>query len=244
MVSDILTIIWKELREILIQKPNFRGGWVGLLVFILVFGVLLPLQSGREWVESPIGIIYWAWVPFMLVTTIIADSFAGERERHTLETLLASCLSDKAILLGKIFAAISYGWGITLFSLLIGLVTVNIAFAQGELLVYPAEIGISILGTSLLLATFASNLGVLISLRASTVRSAQQTLGVIALLPMMLILVIPMLPASLNTQMVTWIMSQEPNRLAFPVMGVVLVLDLILLIVALGRFQRARLILD
>ena len=244
MVSDILTIIWKELREIIIQKPNFRGGWVGLLVFILVFGVLLPLQSGRAWVESPIGIIYWAWVPFMMVSTVIADSFAGERERHTLETLLASCLSDKAILLGKICAAITYGWGITLISLFLGLVTVNLASAHGELLMYPAEIGFSILGTSFLLAAFASNLGVLISLRASTIRSAQQTLGVIALLPMILLLVIPMLPASLNTHMVTWIMSQDPNRLAFPVMGVVLVLDLILLVAAWVRFQRAKLILD
>jgi hypothetical protein len=108
---DILSIVWKEFRELLIQKPNLRGGWFGLLVFIGVFGVMLPLQSGQAWVESPIGILYWIWVPFMMVSTMIADSFAGERERHTLETLLASRLTDTSILLGKIFAALTYGWG-------------------------------------------------------------------------------------------------------------------------------------
>lgn len=244
MVNDILTIIWKELKELFIQKPNFRGGWVGLLIFIGVFGVLLPLQIGKVWVESPIGIIYWAWVPFMMVSTVIADSFAGERERHTLETLLASCLSDKAILFGKICAAIAYGWGITLISLILSLVTLNLAFAQGDLLIYPPVIGFSILGTSFLLAALAASLGVLISLRASTIRSAQQTLGVIALLPMMLILLIPMLPSSLNMQVVSWIMTQNTSSLVLPIMTLILVLDLILLFAALGRFQRAKLILD
>jgi ABC-2 type transport system permease protein len=244
MISDVTTVIWKEFKELLIQKPNFRGGWVGLLIFVAVFGILLPLQSGRAWIESPIGIIYWAWVPFMMVSTVIADSFAGERERHTLETLLASCLSDKAILFGKICAAITYGWGITLISLLLGLVTINLVFSQGGLLMYPLDIGLSILGASFLLAALAANLGVLISLRASTIRSAQQTMGIIALLPMILILLIPMLPSSLNMRMVNWIMTQNTSSLIYPIMALILVLDLILLAAALARFQRARLILD
>ena len=72
---------------------------------IAVFGVFLPLQNGASWVTSPITMVYWAWMPLMLVTGVIADSFAGERERHTLETLLASRLPDRAILLGKVAAA-------------------------------------------------------------------------------------------------------------------------------------------
>jgi ABC-2 type transport system permease protein len=244
MITDILTIMWKEFRELLIQKPNFRGGWVGLLVFIAVFGVLMPLQSGRAWVESPVGIIYWAWVPFMMVSTVIADSFAGERERHTLETLLASRLSDRAILFGKICAAITYGWGLTLVSLLLGLVTVNLAFARGELILYPVDIGFSILGISLLLAAFSATLGILVSLRASTVRSAQQTLGVVALLPLLLIVIVPMLPASLSEQVLSRLMSRDIISLVWPLMAALLALNLALLAAALGRFQRARLILD
>ena len=71
-----------------------RGGRFSLVILVGVFGVFLPLQSGAEWVQSPATVFYWGWVPLMLVGGAVADSFAGERERHTLETLLASRLPD------------------------------------------------------------------------------------------------------------------------------------------------------
>jgi ABC-2 type transport system permease protein len=104
----------------LFQRGSLRGGWLGLVIFVAVFGILLPLQSGRGWVESPTGLAVWAWVPFLLVSSVVADSFAGERERHTLETLLASRLPDRAILFGKLATAVGYGWGFALLSLSTG----------------------------------------------------------------------------------------------------------------------------
>ncbi|UCD40705.1 MAG: hypothetical protein JSV69_08835 [Chloroflexota bacterium] len=101
MINDILSIMWKEIRELILQRSGLRGGWIGLLILIAVFGVLFPLQSGPDWLVTPTTILMWAWVPFILVNSVVADSFAGERERHTLETLLASRLSDQAILIGK-----------------------------------------------------------------------------------------------------------------------------------------------
>jgi ABC-2 type transport system permease protein len=244
MVADIFTMVWKEFRELLIQKPNLRGGWFGMLVFVGVFGVMLPIQTGRAWVESPVGLLYWIWVPFMLVSTVIADSFAGERERHTLETLLASRLSDRSILLGKITAAICYGWGFTLASLLLGLISVNIVHGQGEFLLYPPVIGFSILSSSFLMAAFASTLGVLVSLRAATVRSAQQTLGSAAFLPLLLIIVIPMLPESMTGRLLAWFMGRDIGSIMLPVVALFLALDLFLLWAAFKRFRRAVLILD
>jgi ABC-2 type transport system permease protein len=244
MMVDILSIVWKEFRELLIQKPNLRGGWFGLLVFIGVFGVMLPLQSGQAWVESPIGILYWIWVPFMMVSTMIADSFAGERERHTLETLLASRLTDTSILLGKIFAALTYGWGMTLASLLLGLVTVNLAHGQGKLLLYSPDVGLTTLATSFLMAALASTLGVLLSLRAPSVRSAQQTLGIVALLPLLLVIIIPMLPSSFTGRAAAWVMEKDLMALIVPVMTSMLALDLLLLLAAFKRFRRSLLILD
>ncbi len=47
MMVDIRTIVWKEWREIL--RGGSRGK-VGLLLFVGVFGILLPLQMGRAWV--------------------------------------------------------------------------------------------------------------------------------------------------------------------------------------------------
>ena len=51
--------------------------------------IYVPLQMGRDWVDSP-GSLFCLIVPLMLVGMTIPESFAGERERHTLATLLAS----------------------------------------------------------------------------------------------------------------------------------------------------------
>src|SRR5436190_12483504 len=129
MMADIATIMWKELKEWLFQRGSAgRGGWVGQLIFVAVFGIFLPYQNGPRWVDNPMALVFWAWVPLLMVASVTADAFAGERERHTLETLLASRLSDQAILFGKVAAAIAYGWGLSLLSLLLGDITVNIAF--------------------------------------------------------------------------------------------------------------------
>ncbi len=96
-MSDVLTVAWKEVKELFAMGGNLKGGRLGMIIMIAVFGVVLPLNTGAEWVTSPVTVAYWAWVPLMLVTGLIADSFAGERERRTLETLLASRLPDRAI---------------------------------------------------------------------------------------------------------------------------------------------------
>ena len=44
-------------------------------------------------------------VPLVVATVIAADSFAGERERRTLEALLHSATSDRELFLGKLLAA-------------------------------------------------------------------------------------------------------------------------------------------
>ena len=130
---------------------------------------------GRVWVESPLSMVLWGWLAMLPVTAIIADAFAGERERHTLETLLASPLSEQAILFGKVAAAVSYAWLLALIMLLAGLITVNVVDDNG-LLLYPVEvvIGGGILG--LLTATLSASIGVLVSLRAATVKQAAQQL--------------------------------------------------------------------
>jgi ABC-2 type transport system permease protein len=114
MIADVWTVIWKEWRELLRQRESMRGGVLRLLIFVGVFGIFLPLQVGREWINSPKLLMLWAWVPLFLVSSVVADGFAGERERHTLETLLASRLSDRAILFGKLGAALSYGFGLAM----------------------------------------------------------------------------------------------------------------------------------
>ena len=98
MIADILTVARKEWKEYVLAGTGLKGGRMGLVIMLVVFGVVLPAQNGTDWLTSPALLLAWAWVPLMLVSGVVADSFAGERERHTLETLLASRLPDQAIL--------------------------------------------------------------------------------------------------------------------------------------------------
>jgi ABC-2 type transport system permease protein len=245
MMVDVWTVMRKEWKEILFLRGSLRGGAIGLLIMLGVFGIVLPLQTGRAWVESPMVLLYWVWVPLFLVSGVIADSFAGERERHTLEALLSTRLSDRSILFGKIGSAVGYAWGVTLVCLLLGLATVNLAYGRGEWLVYPAEVGWGILVLSLLGATLVANAGVLISLRASSVRQAQQTLSI----AIMLLLFVPIfgsqaLPAAWRRRLAEALLIVDVTQAVLIAVAVLVVLDLGLLIAAMARFKRARLILS
>jgi len=84
MIADIITLVWKEWKEIFLQKSNLRGGILSLAIFIGISGIFLPLQAGREWLSSPLGLFIWLWFSVFMVLSMVTDAFAGERERHTL----------------------------------------------------------------------------------------------------------------------------------------------------------------
>jgi ABC-2 type transport system permease protein len=244
MITDILTITQKEWKELLRQRGSLRGGFLGVLVFLGVLGILMPIQFGPEWVQSASGLIIFGWLPFLLVSGVIADSFAGERERHTLETLLASRLPDQAILFGKVTAAISYGWGLTIICMLLSLITVNLVHGKGELLMYDFKLGLGALSLSFLIAFLASGLGILISLRASTVRQAQQTFSLAFMLLFLPMLALPVLPQEWQGKLLMRVVNADFSTLLPVVIITLIVLDVILLAAAMARFKRARLILD
>ena len=157
-------------------------------------------MSARNRVQSLLSMLPCVWLPFSLVGTTMVDSFAGERERHTLETLLASRLSDRAILFGKILAGILYGAGITFLCMLVSLVTVNLVDGQAGLLLFPMPIALGLVILVLLVSTLASVLGVLVSLRAASVRQALQTFTIANAVLLIPVLVISLLhPALLAT---------------------------------------------
>ncbi len=244
MISDIMTILWKELKEILYQRGRLRGGWVGLLIIVGVFGIFMPLQSGPGWIESPLPLILWSWVPFVLVGSVIADSFAGERERHTLETLLASRLSDRTILFGKILSAIVYGWSLALACALLSLVTINVAYGKGHILWYPPLTAVAIPVFSLLIAATASGLGVLISLRSASVRQAQQTFSLAYFLLFVPILVLPVLPDNIKGVLLNWLVNANFTQIGIALVLVLILVNIGLIAMAIMRFKRNQLILD
>jgi ABC-2 type transport system permease protein len=82
MFKDLSAVIWKELREFF----SAPGNWLRLIIFIALVGTIIPLSQGKLWFNSPLPVLLMVMEPVFLVLNIIADAFAGERERHTLET--------------------------------------------------------------------------------------------------------------------------------------------------------------
>lgn len=237
-MSDLLTMMWKESKDLLFQRG--WKAWILPVLLVGILGVYLPLQAGLQWLElSPIEIFVILWIPFFVITSFVGDAIAGERERHTLETLLASRISDRAILLGKVITTAGYAWGMALVSLVLGLVLVNLFHGYGSWTFYhPFDLFLEVLVLDLLCCVLGASAGVLISLRSATVKQAQQILSVGTLVLIFGgVLALQALPANL-------ISSLSPSQIVFLFIAVIAMLDAILLGMSLASFQRSRLIVS
>lgn len=242
MFTDIYTIVRKEWKELFLQRGSWKSGLLSQLVVLGVLGVFLPMQTGSRWLENPALAASWLWLPVSLTMNLVADAFAGERERHTFDTLLASRLSDRAISLGKIAAAVLYGFSMTLLALLLAAVTINLSAPNGTFQFYPLPIFAAAMAVVLLANTLMAALGVLVSLRAQTARQAYQTLS-IGLLVLFVgpLLVFQALPAALKQSLAAAMASWNSTQLLAGVILLLACIDAGLIAAALARFQRARL---
>lgn len=236
-MSDIMTMIWKEWKDSL-----FQGGWKAWVrpgIYIVIMGVVWPAQGKLAWMTlSPIQMVVILFFAFFVVINIIADSIAGERERHTLETLLASRMPDRAILLGKVAIVVLYGWGVMVIGLFLGAGVSNVTHGQGNFVFYPTDMLLFTLVLGLLVAALGASAGVLLSLRISTVRQVQQALSIgTIVLAAAVIALVQLLPKD-------FFVSFTIDQILLMVVGLVAVLDILLLTYSIARFQRAKLILS
>jgi ABC-2 type transport system permease protein len=237
-LRDIGTIMWKEWREI--QAGIRSGSGIRLLLIVGIISILIPLRLGSSWGTSPLPIFFDGfYIPFAVMITAAANAFAGERERHTLETLLASRLSDRSILLGKIAALTLYGWVGGLIGAVLQLVVVNVTTSGGPYLYSGAIAGGIVLG-SLLLSMVIVAVGNLISQRSPTVQQAQQTLTLcffaIAIVP---IVITRFLTGKQTVQFIKWLTQTDPTTLLLLGVAILVAIDVIAIGFALVRFRRS-----
>lgn len=250
MAVDVWTVMWKEWKELAGLRGGLRSSLSRVVITMAVFGLVMPLYADRGWVDTPVSLSLWAVVPPILVSMVVADSFAGERERHTLETLLASRLPDLAVLLGKVGAVVLHSWVITQLVLLVALLPTNAVYLVNGghgLLLYRPETALSGMVLSLLLAGLLTNVGVLISLRAATLKQAQQVLGLLVFVlawavPTIGLYASRLLPEELQSSLRALLARGDVTQIVLLVVAGLVVLDAGLLLMAVARFRRARLI--
>ena len=238
-MSDIRTVMWKEWKELVAQ----RGTLAMLAIYLVLFAVIMPAQQGEEWLRSPVGVAQMLFVPLFAVLAIVADSFAGERERHTLDTLLAGQLPDSAILTGKVLTGVLYGWTLTLVGLAASVVSVNLTAKHDGLLMYDRAVLLGAIGLSLGLLGLVTALGILVSLRASTVRQAQQALSLsLFALGGGAVVLAAKVPENWRRAFSHRFSGLGSGERALAATLLLLVLDAIVLAVVAARFRRPRLI--
>ncbi len=246
MKEDILTVMWKEWKAMFRVKGR-RSQTLLTMISPLLLSIWLPWEMGLDWLERSMSLMLALVVAFILVGITIPDSFAGERERHTLPTLLASRLPDRAILIGKIATSVLFAWGVTLVMLLISLITVNVTNWQGRILFFNPSVLLADLAVGGLVAVLTAGLGVVFSLRSSTVQQAQQATMSVMLIPAMVLQFAALLVLRSDAAKET--LRRTVGSLSFTQLMLVIVAVLgaiaaLLLITVVARFKRARLILS
>lgn len=242
-MSDLAAVMWKEWRTIIAGRARRQVLLVGgMLAF---WAVVFPIQTGSDWVSDPVPVAILAIaMPVVMVGIIVPDAIAGERERHTLRTLLASRLPDRAILFGKLAFAVLFGWLAVPLILAIALVTVNVTAGADGFLFYDVGMLLSLLVAGLLISLLTGGIGIFVSLRARTAQEAQQVTVLAMMLPMMLLTAaaIVLVENSEARAFVEWLGSDDARFVGPAAMLVLALVDAVVLVAADRRFRRGRLI--
>jgi ABC-type transport system involved in multi-copper enzyme maturation permease subunit len=188
MSPRIRTVIRKEFRE---YRRNrfivFTMAAMPVVVLLILVGetFALPDRIPLAALRRPVGeaLLFLQLIPVMLPTTIAAYAVIGEREQGTLETVLTTPVTDRELLAGKAIAAVLPAVGISwvLFAVYVGLAQVFApAVVVSQIWTPNQAVAMALLTPAL--ASFAILVGILISLRSTDFRVAQQ-LAVLASLP-------------------------------------------------------------
>lgn len=187
-LGDAWTVARKELTEIFGDPLARRGAVVQSLVIIIGLGILTTRAMVPLWLAgSPQAILLFLVLPSVTAGSIAADAFAGERERRTLETLLATPLADGTIVAGKAAAALIAALTTAVITLLLAIVTVNVKAPAGGVFVPVPAIWIGVVLGALAGSCLVTAAAIAMSLRTPVARSVQQMVSLLFVLPIVLL---------------------------------------------------------
>ncbi|MFA5364404.1 MAG: ABC transporter permease subunit [Candidatus Bathyarchaeia archaeon] len=129
---------------------------------------------------------FFLLIPLMASSVIASDSFAGEKERKTIEALLATPISDSELFFGKMLVSFVPSMLVTVFSFLVYSAVFDVlAFNMFGMLLLPnVDWLLMIFGLAPAVALASIGLTVIISSRVKGFREAQQ-ISVILMLPIL-----------------------------------------------------------
>lgn len=229
-MKDAITILWKDMVEL----AGGRRSWRMYGLSVLIFG-LLPILEKQS--SAPVGalvtLVYVAFATVMAVAQTGPDLMLREKSAYTLETLLASRLSDRAIFGGKVLTAALLGWAISLTTIAVQLVGVNLILHTTHFnalyLAHPPTLVLALV-TPPLIALYLATTAIFVALWVSEQRTAYMVT--------LLTFVVWLVPF-----MTGWIQFSLTWTFAWKFEAAWVILDLLVLQVAVRLFHRERLVL-
>jgi ABC-2 type transport system permease protein len=183
-VIDAITIARKELKELFGERASRRGVFVQAASLALVLGILLPMSMAVAWHAAlAVAVVPFLIAPSIIAVAIGADAFAGERERRTLETLLATPLTDRSIVVGKALAAVFASVSVAIAGMIVA--TVTLSLHGSELFVPQPELWAGAVLGAVSSSCLATALAIFLSLKIPVARSVQQMVSMVYILPVL-----------------------------------------------------------
>jgi ABC-type Na+ efflux pump permease subunit len=178
--ATLLVVVRKEFREYRRNRfilVTMAGMPVVLLLILIAETFALPKGVSEDALRRPIGsaLLFLQLIPVMLPTTIAAYAVIGEREQMTLEPVLTTPVTNRELLAGKAIAAVLPAVAISwlLFGVYVGLAEIfapKVVVSQ----IWTLEQVVAMALLAPALAGFAIMVGIIVSLRSSDFRVAQQ----------------------------------------------------------------------
>ncbi|MCC7367629.1 MAG: heme exporter protein CcmB [Chloroflexi bacterium] len=153
-ISTVLTLVWRDIVAEYRSREIVGGGAVFALLALVVFNFAIDFRQDTAEDVAP-GIL---WIGFAFAGMLgFGRSFAGERERGTLDGLLLAPVDRGAIYLARAITNTLLMGVVELVSLPIFVGLYNVSVAWGALLLTTALGTIGFSGAGTLVAAIASN---------------------------------------------------------------------------------------
>jgi ABC-2 type transport system permease protein len=249
MFGQALAILkkdWAEWRTVLFVRGLPQPPLLPILLLTAAFAIYEPSRLGPEWAHSGMMIFSSAvLVPALVAATLIVGAYAGERESRTLEPLLATPVSDVALLFGKMALPVFSGWAVSLVTLVIGIGFAQLAYPLAALPAFSSSASVFVVALSFHISLLVAAVGTIVSLRAPTILVANQKLSAF-LAPMLIgpaFIVGPIAPALWKVQLARILVGIGASNAMLSVVILLAALNMAVIVVALRRFKRSTLIL-
>ena len=163
----------RAITQELSRLPRRMGGMTGVLIYafaLAALGIVLPWYLRFEFLDAMILLAY-AFLPALLVGPVVAESFAGDRERAQIPATLEE---RRQLFYAKVAAGALYGWISALLALVVGLATVN--FSLKSWILPPTLLAMDLALMSLAVSLFSAGISAAISVKARSAKYAKRTL--------------------------------------------------------------------